>query len=275
MAKLAKAATRKPAAKKRPPKRGQAKVAKTVRSAKPVARKAAKKPARNLHEVRFPNEGSRYRTARNKLLQAERDLRRQIERVAALRRRLPTGGPIAEDYVLDEAPIATPDAVRSVRFSELFGESPTLLAYNFMFGPDDAAACPSCTSILDALDGSFPHVTQRVPLVVIAKSPIARILAHARERGWRNLRLLSSFGNSYNRDYRGESEDGRQRPALNVFVRRDGAIHHFYNTELMFMPSESGQDPRHVDSIWPIWNLLDLTPEGRGTDWRPSLRYES
>ncbi len=162
---------------------------------------------------------------------------------------------------------------RRVRFSELFGDKSTLITYSFMFGPEDAAACPSCTSILDALDGTFIHVTQQVPFVVIAKSPIGRIMGHARDRGWRRLRLLSSFGNSFNRDYRGEDKDGSQTPSLNVFVRRDGEIRHFYNTELMFTPSDPGQDPRHVDSIWPLWNLLDVTPEGRGKDWRPQLRY--
>jgi predicted dithiol-disulfide oxidoreductase (DUF899 family) len=224
-----------------------------------------------FHDVRFPAESSAYRDARNDLLMAERELRRQIEQVAALRRTLPLGGRVPEDYVFDEAPRDQPK--RQVRFSELFGESPTLITYNFMFGPEDAAACPSCTSILDTLDGTFIHLTQRVPFVVIAKSPVDRIMGHAADRGWRRLRLLSSFGNGFNRDYRGENESRRQTPALNVFVRRDGEIRHFYNTELMFVSSDPGQDPRHVDSVWPLWNLLDVTPEGRGTDWRPKLRY--
>ena len=224
-----------------------------------------------LHQIRFPNESAEYRSARSGLLQAERELRRQTERIAALRRGLPAGGAIPEDYVFDEAPRDKPE--RQVRFSELFGSSPTLITYSFMFGPEDAAACPSCTSILDALDGAYVHVTQQVPFVVIAKSPIARIMGHAGDRGWRRLRLLSSFGNSFNRDYRGENENGSQTPSLNVFVRRGDEIRHFYNTELMFAPSDPGEDPRHVDSIWPLWSLLDVTPEGRGADWRPQLRY--
>src|SRR5258708_7694149 len=104
-----------------------------------------------LHDIRFPNETAKYRGARNGLLDAERELRRQTERVAALRRSLPMGGPIPEDYVFDEAP--RDQSAGRVRFSELFGDKPTLIAYSFMFGPQDAAACPSCTSILDALDG--------------------------------------------------------------------------------------------------------------------------
>ena len=109
--------------------------------------------------------------------------------------------------------------------------------------------------------------------MVVAKLPIQRIRNVARERGWKNLHLLSSEGNTYNHDYQGENATGDQTPALNVFTRRDGKIYHTYNTELMFTVGEPGQDPRHVDLIWPIWNLLDFTPEGRGTDWRPKLRY--
>jgi predicted dithiol-disulfide oxidoreductase (DUF899 family) len=116
-------------------------------------------------------------------------------------------------------------------------------------------------------------VSQRINFVVVAKSPIQRIHAVARERGWNHLCLLSSEGNSYNLDYFGEDEKGNQRPSLNIFARRDGKIHHFYHTELLFAPSEPGQDGRHVDLIWPIWNLLDYTPEGRGTNWYPRLKY--
>jgi predicted dithiol-disulfide oxidoreductase (DUF899 family) len=136
-------------------------------------------------------------------------------------------------------------------------------------------ACPSCTSILDGLNGTAPHAAQRINLVVVAKSPIKRIRAFARERGWHNLRLLSSANNSYNRDYHGEDKKDSQLPALNVFARRGGKIHHCYCTELLFAPFDQGQDGRHVDLIWPLWNLFDFTPEGRGTDWHPKLTYSS
>jgi len=150
----------------------------------------------------------------------------------------------------------------------------TLVLYSFMYGPAMKQPCPSCTSILDGLDGAAPHVVQRVGLAAVAKSPIERIRRFARERGWRNLRLVSSAGNTYNRDYHAETGEGNQIPALNVFVRSDGRIHHFYNTELLYAPSEPGQDGRHVDLIWPLWNLFDLTPEGRGSDWNPRLAYD-
>jgi len=213
----------------------------------------------------FPGESKPYRAARNRLLRAEIALRRQVEKVAAMRRKLPAGGKLPQDYVFEEG-----DPVRTVKLSELFGDRDTLVAYSFMYGPRMAHACPMCTSMLDGLNGNAPHIAQRTNLVVIAKSPIARVLEFARGRGWSNLRLLSSAGNSYNQDYFGESPEGSQMPMLNVFVRRKGAIRHFYGTELLFAKAEPGQNNRHVDMLWPLWNLLDVTPEGRGKDWYPA-----
>jgi predicted dithiol-disulfide oxidoreductase (DUF899 family) len=223
------------------------------------------------HSVRFPGESESYRAARNELLDAEIQLRRNIEAVARMRRNLPLGGELAEDYVFDEA---GDGSERKVRLFELFAEGQdTLIIYSFMYGPKMAQPCVSCTSILDALDGEAPHVTERASLAVVAKSPIAPIMEFANGRGWRNLRLLSSADNTYNHDYHAESPEGDQLPALNVFVQRDGMIHHFYNTELLYAPVEPGQDGRHVDLIWPLWNLFDFTPEGRGEKWYPRLSY--
>ncbi len=235
---------------------------------------APKKPGA-LHDKHFPGESAGYRKARNVLLRSEIELRRQVERVAAARRKLPLGGTMREDYVFEEgsADIADTTTVSRVRLSELFGDKDTLVAYSFMYGPAMGKACPMCTSMLDGLSGQARHVAQRASLVVIAKSPIERIRAYARERGWSGLRLLSSANNAYNRDYFGEGADGSQWPSLNVFVRRNGKIHHFYHTELLFPPSDPGQNHRHVDMIWPLWNLLDFTPEGRGKDWFPKLAY--
>ena len=187
-------------------------------------------------------------------------------------RSLPSGG-AAQDYEFEEM---VAGARRRVKLSELFTRPDAgLLVYSYMYGPNMKRPCPMCTSILDAMDGSAPHVTQRINLVVVAKSPIERILEFTRQRGWRNLRLLSSAGSTYNRDYHGEKADGSQMPALNVFVRKDGKVRHFTCSELMFAPPGKGQHPRHVDMIWPLWNLFDLTPEGRGTDWGPRLEYPS
>jgi len=228
----------------------------------------------NRPPIRFPGETPEYRAARDSLLEAERDLRRRIELVAVLRRALPVGGEVREDYVFHTALTGDSDAPQPVRLSQLFASGQdTLILYSFMYGPEMKQACTSCTSILDALDGETPHVSNRVSFAVVAKSPPARLRAFARERGWRHLRLLSSAENSYNADYHAQNPEGAQLPALNVFVRRNGRIHHFYNTELLYAPTEPGQNGRHVDLIWPLWNLFDLTPEGRGTDWYPALSY--
>ena len=181
---------------------------------------------KSLHEVRFPGESDQYRRARDELLQSEIDLRRQIEAVAAQRRKLP----------LEEG-------------------------------------CPSCTSIIGAIDGEVPDITHRINFAVIAKVPIERFRAHAKSRGWRHARLLSSASNTYNRDYRAETPDGSQHPMATVFARRDGKIHHFWSSELYLVTPDPGQDMRHVDFMWPLWLMLDRTPEGRGTDWRPELDY--
>jgi predicted dithiol-disulfide oxidoreductase (DUF899 family) len=215
--------------------------------------------------MEFPNENAKYRTARKKLLSAEVALRRQIEKVAAQRRKLPAGGEVPEDYVFESES-------GSVRLSELFGKGDTLVAYSFMYGPKMAKACPMCTSFLDGLNGNAQHIAQRTNLVVIARSPIARIMEFARGRGWSNLRLLSSEKNSYNRDYHGEDEKGAQWPMMNVF-RRSKVIRHFYGSEVLAAPEDKGQNARHNDLMWPLWNVLDLTPEGRGGDWYPKLAY--
>jgi predicted dithiol-disulfide oxidoreductase (DUF899 family) len=228
--------------------------------------------ASKTHGETFPGESARYRAARNQLLAAETELRRQVERVARMRRKLPLGGALKEDYVFDAG------AGRQVKFSELFREGPdgdgkdTLLIYSYMFGPKMQQPCPMCTSFLDSIEGAVDHFTQRANLAVVVKSPIERVKKIARQRGWRRLPLLSSANNSYNSDYHGENVAGGQLPMMNVFVRRKGKIHHSYATELQFMPPDKGQNQRHIDMMWPLWNLLDLTPEGRG-DFFPSLDY--
>ena len=229
-----------------------------------------------FHSVGFPGESEPYRSARNDLLHAEVELRKQIENVAALRRKLPLGGEIPQDYVFEEGALDLADraTVRQVKMLDLFHPGKdSLILYNFMYGPRMEHPCPMCTSLLDSLDGSVLHATQRINFAVVAKSPVQRIRDFVRQRGWTNFRILSSGNNTYNLDYHGETVDGDQMPALNVFVRKGDKISHFYNTELFFVPPEKGQNPRHVDLLWPLWNLFDLTPEGRGPDWYPKLSY--
>jgi predicted dithiol-disulfide oxidoreductase (DUF899 family) len=208
-----------------------------------------------------------------------------MEDVAVARRALPPGGVVPEDYVFHG-----PDG--DVRLSELFAPgNDSLAVYNFMFprdphddspGPTHGQTaqlplaegpCPSCVALLDQLDGAVEHVSQHVNFFVVAKAPLERVLTFARERGWRRLQLLSSADNTYNRDYHGETLAGDQRPMLNVF-RRDGEeIRHFWGSELLYAPTEPAQEPRHVGTLEPLWNLFDLTPEGRPTDWNEQISY--
>lgn len=240
--------------------------------------------------IRFPGESAEYRAARDALVEREIELRRTTEAVAAARRELPPGGAVPEDYIFDGA--GTDGAPKNVRLSELFSPGIDSLAiYNFMFpraasdkrpGPESGSTallrledgpCPSCVALLDQLEGAAEHVSQRLNLVVVAKAPLPRLLAFADERGWRCLRLLSSAGNNYNRDYFGETADGSQMPMLNVFRRDGGVIRHFWGSELFYAPTDPGQDQRHVGTIEPLWNLFDLTQEGRGSGWDEQLTY--
>jgi predicted dithiol-disulfide oxidoreductase (DUF899 family) len=230
------------------------------------------------HEARFPGESKEYRQQRDELLKAEVELRRHEEAVAAQRRTLPLGGVVPTDYVF-EAWDAGKKAPRPVRLSELFeGGKDTLFLYSHMFIPGERGlplevGCPSCTSIIDAIDGAAQHVSQQVNFAVVAKVPLDQFRKHAQARGWRHARLLSSGGNTYNRDYHAESPGGDQLPMATVFTRRGGKIHHAWSSELFLVPADPGQDARHVDFMWPMWKILDSTPGGRGQDWGPELDY--
>jgi predicted dithiol-disulfide oxidoreductase (DUF899 family) len=238
-----------------------------------------------MEHVSYPNESADYRTARNALLDAEIELRRQIERVSAMRRALPPGGVIPEDYVFER--IGANQRVEQVKMSDLFGDHPSILLYSFMFGPDRDRPCTGCTHLLDGIDGAARHVSERLPFYVVAKSPIARLEAWAHERGWDHLQLLSTAGNSYDADYFGDTskltqamreerqyEDGKNwdEPIFNCFTRAGDTIRHFWGGELVYVQEEPGQDHRMGDLVDPLWNLFDMSPEGRG-DFSPKLEY--
>jgi predicted dithiol-disulfide oxidoreductase (DUF899 family) len=101
------------------------------------------------------------------------------------------------------------------------------------------------------------------------------VRALVEDRSWRHLRVLSSAGTGYNRDYNAETARGEQLPMLNVFHRNGDVVRHFWGSELLYAPTEPGQDSRHIGTIEPSWNLFDLTPEGRGPDWDEQLSYRT
>jgi predicted dithiol-disulfide oxidoreductase (DUF899 family) len=236
-------------------------------------------PRESLHEVRFPGESDEYRLARDEVLRSELALRELAETVARQRRALPLGGEVPVDYTFQQWDDAA-GAARPVRLSELFEDGKTtLFLYSFMFVPDAGgnplgAPCPSCTSIISAVAGDARDLTQRINFAVVARAPLESFRAHAQRRGWPPVRLLSSAETTYPRDYHTESLE-RQDPIATVFVRRGDRVHHFWTSELYYVEPAPGQHRRHVDFMWPLWNILDRTPEGRGTDWGPQLTYDT
>jgi predicted dithiol-disulfide oxidoreductase (DUF899 family) len=234
--------------------------------------------------VAFPNESQEYRAARDALLKQEIDLRRQMEAVAAQLRSLPPGGEVRRDYVFDR--IGDDGAVTRVRMSQLFGDSDTLMLYHYMFPrdpgddsprptsgvfselPTEEGPCPSCTALIDTWDGAMPHFEGLGGnLAIVARAPIERVAAFARERGWRHTRLLSAANCTFRRDYGGDNAEGRPVPLMTVFQRwPDGTIRMQWASELFYAPADPGQNQRHLGTVEPLWTLFDLTPGGRPAD---------
>jgi predicted dithiol-disulfide oxidoreductase (DUF899 family) len=225
-------------------------------------------PAKELAEnckVRFPNESAEYRRARTALLAEEIELRRHIERVAEQRRALPPGGAVKNySFVGEEGPVG---------FADLFGDKQTLVIYTYMYGPQRERPCPMCTSLLSAWDGEAQDMMQRVALAVTARSPIERLVAFKKERGWRHLKLYSDPTAAFSRDFHAVTPEGGDDAGLHVFTRRDGTIRHFWSGEMDFSTADPGQDPRGAPDLMPLWTVLDTTPEGRDPHWYPKLAY--
>jgi predicted dithiol-disulfide oxidoreductase (DUF899 family) len=219
-----------------------------------------------MSELLYPNESKEYREARNTLLKDEQELVDKVKAVAAKRRGLPLGGLLKEDYVFQSANDGK--VGQSVKFSDLFDGKNTLLVYSFMFGPNWDNPCPSCTSLVDGFDRAWYQVTQSgAAFVAIAKAPADRINAWAKRRGWSQIALVSGSDSPYQADYKcqGESDD-MQWPVMHVFRRQDENIYHFWGTEL---------SANHVDTVWPYWNLMDYTPEGRPDFLTPPQSFRS
>ena len=216
------------------------------------------------NKVHLPNESAEYRAARNALLKEEIELRRHIERVAAQRRALPEGGMEPKDFVFvaESGP---------VRLSGLFGGKETLMIYSMMFGPQRKAPCPMCTSFLTSWNGTAKNLRERVAIAVTARSPIERLIEYKAQRGLENLQFVSDLSGEYTRTY--VNADDADVPGFSVFTRRDGTVRHFYSGEMSGEMADPGQDPRGAPDLDPLWLMLDITPEGRGTDWYPKLEY--
>lgn len=219
-----------------------------------------------MTELRYPNETPEYRKARNALLEEEEALIAKVKAVAEMRRRLPLGGKLKEDYVFIGA--NDDNLGEEIRFSELFGDKETLLIYSYMFGPNWDNPCPSCTSLIDGFDRASISVTHTAAFTVVAKAPAKKLNAWAKSRGWSHIHLVSAEQTGYLRDYlcQGDDPDTTLWPIMHVFTKQDKDIYHFWASEMR---------GNHVDMIWTYWNLMDMTPEGRPDLMTPPQNFRS
>ena len=226
-----------------------------------------------MRQTNLRNESESYLAKRDELRLAEIESMRQRERVAELRRQLPEG-PVVEDYVFEEGPArltAGDTPTRTVRLSELFtAPNRSLVIYHFMYGKKNTSPCPMCTLIIDGWNGVAHHLAQNVDVAIVAAADPKALRAHARNRGWDRLRLLSCGDNTFKYDFGSEDREGRQDSTVSVFTR-DGAgtLRHRYSAH----PSMAGDvRERGLDLLCPVYNVLDLTPQGRG-EWYAELGY--
>ena len=224
-------------------------------------------------QTNLPNESPEYLAKREELRLAEIELMKQRERCAELRRDLPKGATIS-DYEFLEGPASLDEgdeSVRKVRLSELFtAPDRSLVIYQFMFGKKQTTPCPMCTAWIDSWNGVAHHLAQNIDTAIVAAADPATLRVYARTRGWDKLRLLSADDSTFKYDLGSEDREGGQDSTISVFTRDgDGTLRHFYSVHPRL--SEDIQE-RGIDEWNPIWNVLDLTPEGRG-EWYASLDY--
>lgn len=215
----------------------------------------------------FPSASPAYDAARQALLAEEIELRRHMTRVVEQRRALPPGPVIIKNYRFKD------EQGFDVGLRDLFGDKDTLVTYFWMYGPQRERPCPMCTNWLGAVNGNAADIKRRVALKILGRSPVERQYAFAHERGWRDLNFVQTVGDEYANDLGLIRPDGSENPALVVFKRDGDEVRLFWASEMTGDMADPGQDPRDAPDIASLWSILDLTPEGRGTDWYPKLQY--
>jgi len=228
------------------------------------------KPAAELAELRvrpLPGESAKYTSARKQLLAAEIEARRKLTRLAEQRQALPKGPVVEKNYRFKDA-----NGV-DVGLANLFGRHSTLITYFWMYGPDRARPCPMCTNFLGGANGNAADVKQRAAFKILGRSTVERQKAFAMERGWHDLDFVQSLGDEYAKDHGLLDDDDGEYPGFAVFKKENDKVRYFYVAEMPPEAADPGQDPRAAVDIAPLWNILDMTPEGRGKDWYPSLEY--
>jgi predicted dithiol-disulfide oxidoreductase (DUF899 family) len=216
-------------------------------------------------QTNLPNESAEYLSRREELRLAEIDLMNQREKVATLRRQLPPGA-ILEDYEFVEGPTSLDQGdapTNKVRLSELFtAPNRALVIYQFMYGKKQTSPCPMCTAWIDSFNGVAHHLAQNIDLAIVAAADLPALRAHARKRGWDKLRLLSAGESTFKYDLGSEDREGSQDSTISVFtLDKQGTVRHFYSVHPRLAHNIQ---TRGIDEYNPIWNVLDLTPQGRG-----------
>lgn len=228
------------------------------------------RPAAELAELRkpvFANESDDYAKAAKALIAAEIEARRALGRLAAQRRALPPGPVVEQAWRFSDA-----DG-HDLALADLFEGHDTLVTYFWMYGPARERPCPMCTDTLSGLNGVAEQVKQRAAFKVLGRSPVSRQLAFARERGWQHLDFVETVSDDYARDLQVLTPEGDEYPAFTVYRRDGDAVRLFLNADMPADAADPGEDPRGATDLSPLWNVLDMTPEGRGTDWYPKLDY--
>jgi predicted dithiol-disulfide oxidoreductase (DUF899 family) len=215
----------------------------------------------------FPGASADYDAARQALLAEEIEFRRHATRLVAQRQALPPGPVIEKNYRFKD------EQALEVGLRDLFGDKDTLVTYFWMYGPQRERPCPMCTNWLGAVNGNAADIKQRVALKILGRSPVERQYAFAQERGWRDLNFVQTVGDDWAKDLGVLMPDGSEYPALTVFQREGDTVRLFWASEMTGEMADPGQDPRDSPDIASLWSLLDLTPDGRGTDWYPKLNY--
>ncbi len=180
---------------------------------------------------------------------------------------------MVEDYAFQEGPANLDDGdapIHTVRLGELFTDRDrSVVIYHFMYGKKQSRPCPMCTSLIDGLNGVAHHLAENLDLAIVAAADPVALRAHARRQGWDNLRLLSCGASTFKIDLGSEDREGNQDSMISVFTREGGIVRHFYSAHPRMALDVK---ERGLDLLSPIWNLLDLTPRGRGS-WYAGLDY--